>query len=66
MTDHNKPLTTRCHACKRDTRWEPGRGGAFSKCTECGDRFPCAHECKHLDCAAERAERRGRKRGAAA
>jgi hypothetical protein len=56
VTDHSRPITTRCHKCKRPTQWVPGRGGRFSRCSECGDRFPCAHECAHVDCKAERAD----------
>jgi hypothetical protein len=58
MTDHRRPITTTCHRCKRPTKWVAGRGGKFSRCIECSDRFPCAHDCKHLDCAADKAERR--------
>jgi hypothetical protein len=42
--------TAYCKRCRRETRWIAGRGGRFSRCEGCHDRFPCSHECKHLDC----------------
>ena len=39
-----------CHKCRSKTRWLLGRGGKFSHCEGCNDRFPCAHACAHLDC----------------
>lgn len=42
----------RCKKCGwRKTKWIAGRGGQFSRCEECGDRFPCAMSCAHEDCA---------------
>jgi len=43
------PRATR-RACRHD--WRPaGRGGRGEACSACGDRFPCARPCGHLDCA---------------
>ena len=57
-TDFTKTISTWCRPCKRATKWVPGRGGKFSRCSECDERYPCAHECKHLDCKMERDERK--------
>ena len=38
----------------KKTRWIAGRGGKFSRCEECGDRFPCARACDHIDCVEAR------------
>jgi hypothetical protein len=41
-----------CAACRRVTDWY---GDRIQKCTECGDRFPCARQgCAHQDCADSR------------
>jgi len=44
-------VTEYCHECRNYTRWEPVRGGKALKCEGCGERYPCAHACKHADCA---------------
>lgn len=30
------------------------RGGKRVECEVCGDTFPCAHDCSHLDCNLEK------------
>lgn len=42
---------------KRPKKCRPGahvdvrvRGGKRVRCTNCGDVFPCAHDCDHRDC----------------
>jgi hypothetical protein len=32
------------------------RGGRRLRCTECGDEFPCRHNCDHVDCAEARTD----------
>lgn len=49
-----------CHKCNRRTHWSLLYRGARERCDECHDLFPCVHECKHLDCARHRKERRVR------
>lgn len=51
-----EPDVSWCHSCAARTRWVLGRGGQHLKCEGCGDRFPCAHACKHLDCQEARAQ----------
>ncbi len=48
---------TLCHRCERVTRWVLARGGRRLRCEGCGDAFPCARRCEHLDCEAARADR---------
>lgn len=40
-----------CHACDRETRWTPIRGGKRLRCSGCRTVFPCYGDCAHLDCA---------------
>jgi hypothetical protein len=32
------------------------RGGKRTRCTKCGDVFPCSHACDHFDCRLARGE----------
>jgi hypothetical protein len=47
-----------CHRCERVTKWIAVRG--VERCEGCGDRFPCAGRCSHLDCEEYRAARSSR------
>lgn len=44
-----------CPTCERTTVWLVRQGGN-QWCDGCGDRFPCAHHCQHLDCTKHRRE----------
>ena len=46
-----------CHRCRRKTLWRKSRG--IERCEGCGDRFPCARSCTHLDCDGYRAAGEG-------
>lgn len=40
-----------CFKCGKAGTWIPqGDNRKVSRCGSCGDRFPCAHECGHVDC----------------
>lgn len=42
-----------CHKCDRVTVWsQPRKNSKRVKCEGCGDVFPCAHKCKHIECLA--------------
>jgi len=54
--------TARCTSKKcqwQFCRWVAGRGGKFTVCDGCGERFPCSHACKHDDCREVRRQLRG-------
>lgn len=56
-----------CHRCKTITVWEPPTGHAkHERCNGCGDRFPCAKACGHLDCERARQEAKAQEVGDAA
>jgi hypothetical protein len=45
-----------CHWCAAETRWLADPRRPHLRCEGCGDVYPCAHRCRHLDCADARGE----------
>lgn len=40
-----------CFKCSKGGTWVPqGDSVKVFRCGGCGDRFPCQHECGHVDC----------------